>query len=96
MAEFRYAIFINGLKGDINGDINVNLTDAILAMKVLAGADPTDIRSDYANLGVDINGDGKIGIGEIIYILQKVAGIYALYFSLVGRCGNLLPGADLL
>jgi len=61
--------------GNVNGDTSVNLTDAILALKVIAGMDPEGIRSDYATSGVDVNGDGKIGMAEVIYILQHVAGL---------------------
>jgi hypothetical protein len=27
------------------------------------------------NSGADVNGDGKIGMEEVIYIIQKVAGV---------------------
>lgn len=56
--------------GDINGDNNVDLADAILALKVVVGMTPADI-----NLNADVNEDGKIGVAEIIYILQYVAGL---------------------
>ena len=58
------------LKGDINGDLNVTLADAILALKVAVGLNPAGI-----NLNADVNGDGKIGLAEVIYILQYVAGL---------------------
>ncbi len=64
------------LKGDINGDSNVDLTDAIIALKVSAGTDTSGlIRSDYVTSGVDVNGDNKVGIDEIIYILQVISGL---------------------
>ena len=56
------------LKGDLNGDGNVNLADAILALQVLAG-----LNADEIHLSADVNEDGKIGLAEVIYILQKVA-----------------------
>jgi hypothetical protein len=31
------------------------------------------IRADYATSVADVNGDKKIGLAEVIYILQKVA-----------------------
>jgi len=63
-----------GTKGDINGDGNVNLTDAILCLRVLAGLDTSGLlRSDYGTSGTDVNGDNSIGIEEVIYILQKVS-----------------------
>jgi len=68
-------IFIGTLrKGDINGDVKVNLTDAILALQVVAGMNPTGIRSDYETSGADVNGDGRIGLAEVVYILQYVGG----------------------
>lgn len=59
--------------GDINKDGSVNLADAILALQVASGMTPTGIRTDYA--AVDVNGDNKIGLQELIYILQYVAGL---------------------
>lgn len=67
--------------GDLNGDGLVDLKDAVLALKVLSGKDPhnpndpNDIRPDYATSGVDVSGDKRIGLEELIYILQKTGGI---------------------
>ena len=62
--------------GDINIDLEVNLTDAILALQLLARMDISgSIRSDYSTSGADVNRDGKVGLEEIIYILQKVSGL---------------------
>jgi len=66
--------------GDINGDGVVDLADAVLALKVMAGVAQTPgatggVRLDYATSGADVNGDGKIGLPEVIYILQKAAGV---------------------
>ncbi len=33
-----------------------------------------DIGDQKIFIDADVNGDGKIGIGEVVYILQKVAG----------------------
>jgi hypothetical protein len=55
--------------GDLNGDGNVNLTDAILGLKITAGLKSSDI-----DVGAEVNGDGKIGLEEVLYILQKTAG----------------------
>jgi hypothetical protein len=62
-------------KGDINGDSSVDLEDAILALQVVAGMNPSGIRASYPACGADVNGDGKIGLPEVIDILQKVAGL---------------------
>jgi hypothetical protein len=56
------------MKGDVDGNLSVNLADAVLAMGVLAGIE--NIQS--VNQEGDVNSDGKIGIEEVIYILQDV------------------------
>ena len=56
-----------GTRGDLNSDAGVDLTDAILALQVLAGLTPAQEISSAA----DLNFDEKIGLAEVIYILQK-------------------------
>jgi hypothetical protein len=63
------------LKGDINGDRKVDLADAVLALKVMAGLNPMGIRENYATSGADVNGDAKVGAAEVGYILQYAAGL---------------------
>jgi hypothetical protein len=65
----------NILVGDVNDDKAVNLLDAILALQVIGGLNPTTIRADYGASGCDVNDDGEIGLEEVIYILQKAAGL---------------------
>ena len=57
--------------GDINDDDKVDLSDAILSNQILCGITPA------ANVykGADVNGDGRIGMEESIYILQVVSGV---------------------
>ena len=57
------------MRGDIDGNLNVNLADAVLAMQILAGIGSTP----SVNMEGDVNSDGKIGIEEVIYILQDVS-----------------------
>ncbi|MCP4352366.1 MAG: hypothetical protein GY795_43460, partial [Desulfobacterales bacterium] len=57
------------MPGDVNGDNTVDLTDAVLGLKVLAGADTDDAE---IHAGADVDGDGKIGMDDILYILRKV------------------------
>ena len=73
----KFTISASGsvIKGDLNGDTNVTLADAILGLKVMAGMNPTGIRPNYATSGVDVNGDNEISLAEVIYILQYVAGL---------------------
>jgi hypothetical protein len=52
------------LTGDINGDLMIDLGDAILALQVVADLNPSGV-----HLG-DANADGKVGLAEAIYVLQ--------------------------
>jgi hypothetical protein len=63
------------LKGDINWDDLVSLADAIQGLQILSGLKPAGIRSDFAASGTDVGGNQKIGMEEVIYILQNVAGM---------------------
>jgi hypothetical protein len=58
------------VQGDIDGDLDVDLADAILALQVMAGNQP----SATIYLEADVNGDNRIGLEEAIYIMQRVAG----------------------
>jgi len=61
-----------GIKGDLDGDAKVSLKDAVLAFKIVSGTDGL-IWYDYSAAGVDVNGDGKAGIHEAVYILREIA-----------------------
>jgi hypothetical protein len=61
---------VQAVPGDVNGDGFVTLSDAIIAVRGLVGQGPP-----WVNKGADVNGDGKIGMAEVIYILQKTAGL---------------------
>jgi hypothetical protein len=56
--------------GDINGDGQVDLSDAVLGLKLLARVD-TD--ADQAIAYVD--SDGRVGLGEIIFIMRMLSGL---------------------
>lgn len=59
------------LPGDINNDGNRNLSDAILALKIVSNITlPVAIYRE-----ADVNEDEKIGLAEAIYALQLVAGL---------------------
>ena len=72
---FAFGQFISAvaLKGDLNDDGTVNLADAILAMQVMSDIHPSDIRTDYATSGADLNGNHQIGLDEVIFIMQILA-----------------------
>jgi hypothetical protein len=63
-------------KGNLNGDDAVDLADVMTALKALAGVDTSGlIRPDYETSGADINGDGKVGVAEVLYMLQELGGL---------------------
>jgi sugar lactone lactonase YvrE len=59
------------LRGDINDDSHVNMSDAILAMQVMCGMIP----AASVHPSAAVIGDSAIGLPEAIYILQKAAGV---------------------
>ncbi|MCP4457780.1 MAG: hypothetical protein GY816_07120, partial [Cytophagales bacterium] len=63
------AIPSESIPGDVDNCDCIDLKDAILALKVLAGFNEDNINAD-----ADINSDGKIGMEEVVYTLQKVSG----------------------
>ncbi len=66
---------LDSLKIDIDDDNDVDIKDAVLALQVVAGTTPSNIRPDYVSSFIDVNGDNQIGMEEVIYILQVVVGI---------------------
>jgi len=56
--------------GNVNGDASVDLADAILALQFMAKMHQSHV---YGN--ADANGDGVIGMQEVIYILQRVSAL---------------------
>ncbi len=61
-------VWLNAGDADNNGAIN--LSDAILVLKAVAGINPVNI-----NPGADVSRDSKIGIEEAVFILQMVSGL---------------------
>ncbi len=62
--------------GDLSADCRIGLEDAILGIRILAGTETTLVCPlSTAACRLDTNGDGLIGSAEVIYILQKTAGI---------------------
>lgn len=53
-------------KGDLNNDGVVSLVDAVLGLQVVVGFNL------YVSLRGDVNGDGQIGLEEVIFITNKV------------------------
>jgi len=61
--------------GDINGDGKSDIHDLILSLQILSGIESAQIRNNYYDSGADVKKDGKIGLEEAIYIMQKAAGL---------------------
>jgi len=58
------------VKGDLNGDGNVTLADAVMALKIVDGMDAPGVTLDG-----DVNNDGRIGMADGAYIIQYLAGL---------------------
>jgi hypothetical protein len=65
------ALFANPW-GDVNNDGKIDLTDAILSLWILS---KMDTAGKIIAIAADANNDNKIGLAEVIYILQRVAGL---------------------
>lgn len=60
--------------GDIDGDRRADLQDLIIGLQVLVGKTPSvAVRPLYPESGADVNGDGRVGLAECLYILQLLA-----------------------
>jgi len=58
------------LIGDIDGDSDVDLADAIIALQVVTGFEP----ALAVHAESDVNGDGRVGLEEACYILRAMSG----------------------
>ncbi len=56
-------------KGDIDGNGNIELKDALIALKVVTAMDDPDCR----DLGADLDDDGRIGLQEAVFVLWTVS-----------------------
>jgi PKD repeat protein len=65
-----YGVIITPL-GDVDLDRDTDLTDAMLVLMSLAGLTPEEIK----NIDADINGDGKLDMAEVLFIMQWVGGL---------------------
>jgi YD repeat-containing protein len=57
------------ITGDLNGDSAVTLADVLMALQIISGITPRQTVS----LNATVN--GKVGLPEVIYILEKTAGV---------------------
>ncbi|MCE5264940.1 MAG: hypothetical protein LLG97_15595 [Deltaproteobacteria bacterium] len=57
--------------GNVNGDSEINLSDAIISLRICAKLPPgAPVVTD-----ADVNGDGEIGMEEAIYVLQTISAL---------------------
>jgi hypothetical protein len=61
----------SALMGDLNNDGKTDLTDLIISLQIVCNILP----SASINITADANGDGKIGVAESVFILEKTAGL---------------------
>lgn len=54
--------------GDVDRDARVGLADAVSALKIVAGGS-----SEAFSAAGDVNGNGRIGLDEVIHVLQQAA-----------------------
>ncbi len=64
---------------DFNRNCTIDLADAVVCLKIAAGMD-AGFRPDWETAGLDVNGDKKIGMEEVIHILRII--------------GNLVPASE--
>jgi hypothetical protein len=72
--SWSFNVTANSIKGDLNGDGQVDMLDVIIALQVISGI-PHVFPFNYPTSGADVNGDNKVGAAEAIYILQYTAGL---------------------
>lgn len=65
----RYQGPPEAVKGDLDGNGTVDESDLETALQVLAGEYPGNLREDYPDSGADVNGDGRVGMEEVLFIL---------------------------
>ena len=57
------------LPGDFNSDGTIDMSDALLSLKIVSGY---EYQSETLNIA-DIDGDHRIGLEETVYVLRKIA-----------------------
>ncbi len=67
-ASQTFSITVKIIPGDVDGENEVTLADAILALQVIAG-----IKPEKVCIRADVNNDEKLGPEEAVYILQKLS-----------------------
>lgn len=63
---------VNDIKGDVDGDYLISVSDALYALQAQVGTRILDKRAFNA---ADINNDGEITVSDALYILQYAVGL---------------------
>ena len=73
-----------GVCGDLNGDADVNIFDAIITMQIIVGLEPT---ATQLKLG-DVVRSGTINVFDAILVLQHIVGL-----TVITECGPMAGGS---
>ena len=65
------------LKGDLNGDGAVGLSDVVLGLQIIAKMSADSLRAAYSLSGADVDNNGRVGFPEILYDIMVAAGLRA-------------------
>ena len=71
------------MRGDVNDDGKVNITDVVWLRQHLLGIGPT--LSDKQMKAADVNGDGKVNITDVVWLREYLLGLRDANFELVSR-----------
>jgi formylglycine-generating enzyme len=87
------------VRGDLNGDGNVDIADAIIALQLLGWVTPVEEVFKSA----DVDQDGKLGMAEAIHVLQIIAQIrepeqpsMVTFTNSLGMTFNLIPAGTFM
>jgi hypothetical protein len=71
---------VDNASGDLNGLAGVDITDALKALRIVAGLDaPTPSDVAHGDVAPLVSGnrqpDGTMDVGDVVVILRKAAGL---------------------
>lgn len=72
VATFKYGTKPERVLGDVTGEGTINVSDALLALKIAVGSieSPTDAQK----VAADVNLDGNVNVSDALLILKFVVG----------------------